>query len=47
MKLSQIIVAGALFAAGTLGYAANPQVELQTSAGTVVLELFPDAAPKT
>ncbi len=47
MKLSQIIVAGALFAAGTLGYAANPQVELQTTAGTVVLELFPDAAPKT
>lgn len=25
----------------------NPQVELKTSAGTVVLELYPDAAPKT
>jgi len=25
----------------------NPQVELKTSLGTVVLELYPDAAPKT
>ena len=27
--------------------AANPQVELDTSAGTIRLELFPNAAPKT
>ena len=27
--------------------AANPQVELETTAGTIKLELFPDAAPKT
>jgi peptidyl-prolyl cis-trans isomerase B (cyclophilin B) len=27
--------------------AANPQVELDTSAGTIRLELYPDAAPKT
>jgi peptidyl-prolyl cis-trans isomerase A (cyclophilin A) len=27
--------------------AANPQVEMQTSQGTIVLELYPDKAPKT
>ena len=27
--------------------AANPQVELDTSAGTIKVELYPDAAPKT
>ena len=27
--------------------AADPQVELRTSAGTVVIELYPDKAPKT
>ncbi len=27
--------------------AANPQVELDTTAGTIKLELYPDAAPKT
>jgi cyclophilin family peptidyl-prolyl cis-trans isomerase len=35
----------ALLAGPTL--AANPQVELDTSAGTIKLELYPDAAPKT
>ncbi|HTY99887.1 MAG TPA: peptidylprolyl isomerase [Rhodocyclaceae bacterium] len=28
-------------------WAANPQVEMQTSQGTIVLELYPDKAPKT
>jgi cyclophilin family peptidyl-prolyl cis-trans isomerase len=41
----------ALFAAGMLAcansYAANPKVELDTSAGPIVIELYPDAAPKT
>jgi peptidyl-prolyl cis-trans isomerase A (cyclophilin A)/peptidyl-prolyl cis-trans isomerase B (cyclophilin B) len=32
--------------AGPAG-AANPQVELDTSAGVIKLELYPDAAPKT
>jgi peptidyl-prolyl cis-trans isomerase B (cyclophilin B) len=27
--------------------AAKPQVELDTTAGTITLELYPDAAPKT
>jgi peptidyl-prolyl cis-trans isomerase A (cyclophilin A)/peptidyl-prolyl cis-trans isomerase B (cyclophilin B) len=37
---------GAL-AASQAAVAANPQVELDTTAGKIVLELFPDAAPKT
>jgi peptidyl-prolyl cis-trans isomerase B (cyclophilin B) len=39
-----------LFALGLLAgpaLAANPEVELDTTAGTVKLELYPDAAPKT
>jgi cyclophilin family peptidyl-prolyl cis-trans isomerase len=35
-----------LFASGAAG-AANPQVELDTTAGKIKLELYPDAAPKT
>ena len=38
------------FALGILAapaLAANPQVELDTSAGTIKVELYPDAAPKT
>jgi len=31
----------------SLAIAADPQVELKTSAGTIVLELYPDKAPKT
>lgn len=31
----------------TTAYAANPKVELKTSMGAVVLELYPDNAPKT
>ncbi len=33
--------------AATVAYAANPKVELKTSMGAVVLELYPDNAPKT
>jgi peptidyl-prolyl cis-trans isomerase A (cyclophilin A)/peptidyl-prolyl cis-trans isomerase B (cyclophilin B) len=45
--LHRILAAGALAIAATLAHAANPQVELDTSAGVIKLELFPDAAPKT
>ena len=43
------IVFAALFAlaAGAQVQAANPQVELDTTAGKIRIELFPDAAPKT
>jgi peptidyl-prolyl cis-trans isomerase B (cyclophilin B) len=34
-------------AAGAPVHAANPQVELNTTAGKIRIELYPDAAPKT
>jgi len=33
--------------AATSALAANPQVDIETSAGTIRVELYPDAAPKT
>ena len=41
-----LVTAGLAFAAAAAG-AANPQVDLDTTAGKIRLELFPDAAPKT
>ncbi len=41
-----LAVAALAFASAT-ALAANPQVELDTSAGVIKLELYPDAAPKT
>jgi cyclophilin family peptidyl-prolyl cis-trans isomerase len=42
---------GAILAVSVLGtptaFAADPRVELQTNRGTIVLELYPDKAPKT
>ncbi len=46
--LHRLFFATAVFAfAATTAFAANPQVELDTSAGVIKVELFPDAAPKT
>lgn len=46
MKSTLLVLATLLlFPLGAL--AANPQVEMTTSKGVVVLELFPDKAPKT
>ena len=46
--LHRLFLATAVFAlAATAAFAANPQVELDTSAGVIKVELFPDAAPKT
>jgi len=46
--LHRLFVATATFAlAATTALAANPQVELDTSAGVIKIELYPDAAPKT
>ena len=42
-----LVFAIALAIIATPASAANPQVELDTSAGTIRLELFPNAAPKT
>jgi cyclophilin family peptidyl-prolyl cis-trans isomerase len=46
MRRKSICFAFFWFAAVT-GWAANPQVEFQTTAGIIKLELYPDAAPKT
>ena len=46
--MHRLFVATAAFAlAATTALAANPQVELDTSAGVIKIELYPDAAPKT
>ena len=46
--LHRLTLAVAAFAfTATTALAANPQVELDTSAGIIKIELFPDAAPKT
>ena len=44
--LSSLSVLALALVAGPV-LAANPQVELDTSAGVIKLELYPDAAPKT
>src|SRR6185312_16715506 len=41
------LVAATLALFGTLAFAANPEVEFDTTAGVIKLELYPDAAPKT
>src|SRR5215203_5848199 len=46
MKISTLF-ALAMFAFTSIALAANPQVELKTSMGTITLELYPDKAPKT
>src|SRR5438093_10528551 len=46
-RLAFTFVAAFSLTVGASVHAANPQVELQTSAGNIKLELYPDAAPKT
>ena len=45
--MKKILLAVALAGQAMLAAAANPLVELKTSAGTIVLELYPEKAPKT
>jgi peptidyl-prolyl cis-trans isomerase A (cyclophilin A) len=47
MKLNSLFVlcAAAMVPAGAL--AADPQVDIRTSAGTIRIELYPAKAPKT
>jgi cyclophilin family peptidyl-prolyl cis-trans isomerase len=42
-----ILATAALSFAATTALAANPQVEFETTAGTIRVELYSDAAPKT
>src|SRR5215471_18629507 len=46
-RCAYILAALAFAAFGTQVQAANPRVELDTTAGKIVIELYPDAAPKT
>ena len=41
-----VLAAGLVLAAASV-HAANPQVDLDTTAGKIRIELYPDAAPKT
>ena len=45
--LRNVLIAAAFALATTTALAANPQVELDTTAGVIKIELYPDAAPKT
>lgn len=45
--LKRFFAVALLAAVAGLVHAANPQVELQTSAGNIVIELYPEATPKT
>lgn len=45
--LRAVIAAFALALAAAPALSANPKVELQTSSGVIVIELYPEKAPKT
>ena len=47
MRRFFLLLAAAQTLSATPALAANPQVELETTAGTIKLELYPEAAPKT
>jgi peptidyl-prolyl cis-trans isomerase B (cyclophilin B) len=51
MNIKMIVVLGALFtlitAGASMAAAANPKVEMETSKGKFVIELFPEKAPET
>ena len=46
-KLIKPLVALSAVAAAGAGLAADPQVDIQTSAGTIRIELYPDKAPQS
>lgn len=45
--MKRLITAAAIALSSLTAFAANPQVELNTSKGKIVLELYPEAAPLT
>lgn len=45
--MKKFILAAVLAGQALIAAAANPQVELKTSAGNIVLELYPEKAPKS
>lgn len=46
-RFLRMLAAVGLAVAAASAFAANPQVELDTTAGKIRIELYPDAAPKT
>jgi peptidyl-prolyl cis-trans isomerase A (cyclophilin A)/peptidyl-prolyl cis-trans isomerase B (cyclophilin B) len=46
-RRTPLLLAAALLLGAAQVHAANPQVDLDTSAGKIRIELYPDAAPKT
>ncbi len=47
LRRTSLLLAAALLLGAAQARAANPQVDLDTSAGKIRIELYPDAAPKT
>ena len=47
MTISRFLALALAFSFSGASYAANPQVEIKTSLGNMVVELYPDKAPKT
>ena len=47
LRRTLLLLAAGLAFGATQARAANPQVDLETSAGKIRIELYPDAAPKT
>jgi cyclophilin family peptidyl-prolyl cis-trans isomerase len=45
--LQKFLAAAAIACVAAVAHAANPQVEFDTTAGMIKIELFPEAAPKT
>ena len=47
MHISRLLTIALTLSFSITGYAANPQVEIKTNLGNMVVELYPDKAPKT
>jgi peptidyl-prolyl cis-trans isomerase A (cyclophilin A)/peptidyl-prolyl cis-trans isomerase B (cyclophilin B) len=47
MHISRLLAIALAVCFNAASYAANPQVEIKTSLGNIVVELYPDKAPKT
>ena len=47
MHISRLLTIALTLSFSITGYAANPQVEIKTNLGSMVVELYPDKAPKT
>ena len=47
MHISRFFTIALALSFSITGYAANPQVEIKTNLGSMVVELYPDKAPKT